>query len=220
MAFEPLYPPVRRRRELLSSKAWTSLYALPTGLQDLALLGYLPKATIDSIVQPETGLDTDRLLLDGMPLQKVRSMMLTRLQNDFPGLQMANDSRGPALQRLPALALVKESKAKCMAHRLLGPLFNRVNNELISNAPMRAVPNDPRERNGLLWVWLIALIVWEPGAPGQRVWVESMVIRFPEIRTWRVEIFENLGQCFFWTPMLTEQLSRYWPETSSPRPSA
>jgi hypothetical protein len=220
MAFKPVEPPVLLRQEILYSKTWTALYALPTGLQDLALLGYLPKATIDTITRPEPGMDAERLVLDGMPLHTVRSMLFTQLQNEFPGLLMANDSKGPSLQRLLALALVKHCKAQCMSHRLLGPLFNGVNAELITHAPMRAVPHDPRVRKGLLWIWLTALAVWEPGAPGQRAWVEKMAIRFPEIRAWSITNFENLGQRFFWNATLTQQLALHWPVVSRRLPVA
>jgi hypothetical protein len=220
MAFKPVNPPVLLRHEVLYSKTWTALYALPTGLQDLALLGYLPKATIDVIVRPEPELDAERLVVDGMPLHTVRSMLFTQLQNEFPGLQMADDSEGPCLQRLLALALVKHCKAQCMSHRLLGPLFNGVNTELISNAPMRAVPNDPSRRRGLLWIWLTALAVWEPGAPGQRVWVEKMALKFPEIRAWSVQNFENLGQRFFWNATLTKQIALNWPVVPPTLPAA
>jgi hypothetical protein len=78
--------------------------------------------------------------------------MVARLKTTYTGLLSWDDSEGPALERLLALALIRvREQSYC---HILDYCFDSVNLELIKSMPLRKVPENSTERQGLRWTWL------------------------------------------------------------------
>jgi hypothetical protein len=191
----------------------SAYYQLPSGFQELTLLGMLTVRTIDIILQIQKtrkGLlyqigHSHRSFGDG------KSYKYDNLAEACPGLTIPDGADGPALERLLCTLLMRLSIEKTHRYGHPGSLFETVTIKLFKLLPLATPSLGGPGRSCILWISLMMTDSWPRQGDKIIDWLQQVRSWFPEIRAWEASDFEKFGERYIWAPEISRLMERYWP---------
>ena len=183
---------------------------LPSGFQATARSGMLSNPILKLIVKMADKHDFYGGNVWSAP-HSIPEATLLDLAQTYPGLATPNDAKGPALEKLICLVLMRTRVDRVLVPALRTPscMSHSITLELTEQIPLRVIPAQIDERECLLWIWLMTLECWPVESALAKGWLVKTVVRFPEIACWELQDFETFGNRFIWTEHLSHVLQRH-----------